>query len=279
MSKVLNIQKLLETGAWSLKDVSSTASLDSILILLHIIKKDKTFVLTYPDFVVTKLEYEKFNKLIDQRKKGVPVEYLINNKEFWGIDFFVNNSVLIPRPETELIVEYLINKIKSSKKEVFRVLDLGTGSGCISIALKSELKERVNIDAVDLSTDALKVAKLNAQNEKVKINFFESNWFEGVKEKYDFIISNPPYVILDDPNNSINLKYEPSLALYSRDSGLADIKNIITNNSFMKENGELLIEFGYNQKEILEKYLALKKLNHFFIKDLAGIFRVVVIKY
>jgi len=279
VSKVLNIQKLLETGAWSLKDVSSTASLDSILILLHIIKKDKTFVLTYPDFVVTKLEYEKFNKLIDQRKKGVPVEYLINNKEFWGIDFFVNNSVLIPRPETELIVEYLINKIKSSKKEVFRVLDLGTGSGCISIALKSELKERVNIDAVDLSTDALKVAKLNAQNEKVKINFFESNWFEGVKEKYDFIISNPPYVILDDPNNSINLKYEPSLALYSRDSGLADIKNIITNNSFMKENGELLIEFGYNQKEILEKYLALKKLNHFFIKDLAGIFRVVVIKY
>jgi len=187
-----------------------------------------------------------------QVSKGTPLQYVLGSQEFYGLDFLVNESVLIPRPETEIIVEFIINKYKG--KDV-KILDIGTGSGAIAVSLAKNLKKSC-VDAIDISNNALAVAKQNAKLNMVeeRINFIESNLFSNVGSyDYDCIVSNPPYISASEMKVlPLNVTKEPKLALYGGIDGLDFYKKIINKSAdFLKVEGMLIFEIGYKQgKEV-----------------------------
>lgn len=189
----------------------------------------------------------EFYEGIDEIIKGIPVQYVAGNVDFYGHIIDVNENVLIPRFETEQLVELTINKIKNWKKNP-TILDIGTGSGCIAITLKKELE--CVVDAVDISDEALKVAKANAIKNDVKITFYKSNVLRNVSKKFDVIISNPPYLNTDDDIMEIVKNNEPHLALYAPNSGLYFYEEILKN-CIYSINDKFLIAFeiGHTQKE------------------------------
>ncbi len=187
-----------------------------------------------------------------QVSKGTPLQYVLGSQEFYGLDFLVNESVLIPRPETEIIVEFIINKYKG--KDV-KILDIGTGSGAIAVSLAKNLTKSC-VDAIDISNNALAVAKQNAKLNMVeeRINFIESNLFSNVGSyDYDCIVSNPPYISASEMKVlPLNVTKEPKLALYGGIDGLDFYKKIINKSAdFLKVEGMLIFEIGYKQgKEV-----------------------------
>lgn len=189
---------------------------------------------------------------IDLLNKGIPVQYIVGNVDFYGYNFKVNENVLIPRFETEELVEKTIKYINKYLDKKVDILDLGTGSGCIAITLKKELD--CNVDAVDISPDALEIAKLNAKNNDVFITFYEGDMLNPVSKKYDVIISNPPYIAYDEEIMEIVKNNEPHRALYADDNGLKYYKNIISNaNKYLNEKSIIAFEIGEMQgKAILE---------------------------
>lgn len=189
---------------------------------------------------------------IDLLNKGIPVQYIVGNVDFYGYNFKVNENVLIPRFETEELVEKTIKYINKYLDKKVDILDLGTGSGCIAITLKKELD--CNVDAVDISPDALEIAKLNAKNNDVFITFYEGDMLNPVSKKYDVIISNPPYIAYDEEIMEIVKNNEPHRALYADDNGLKYYKNIISNaNKYLNEKSIIAFEIGEKQgKAILE---------------------------
>ena len=193
---------------------------------------------------------------MEKRIKKVPVAYILGYKDFWKSKFFVNNSVLIPRPETELLVEKCLSFIKKHNNP--NVLELGTGSGAISIALAKE-NPLIRFTAIDISTKAIEIAKKNAVNNHVNnILFKTSDWFSDINEEFNIIVSNPPYVEKDKltKDELKNLYFEPDIALYSKDSGQSAINHIIRNSQrYLKENGLLLLEHAYNQKDFCQNEL------------------------
>lgn len=208
------------------------------------------------DYKLSKAEEKSINFFIEQKKNEVPLDYILQNSSFFNNNFYVDNRVLIPRPETELIVEHIHSlNLKSGMK----VLDAGVGSGCISCSL-AKLNPQVDVFGLDLSLGALKVASMN--KEKLELNnlhLLNSDWLKALKENtFDIIISNPPYIAPLDPHIN-DLKHEPIEALVAENNGLADI-NLISNQAFMiiKEGGLVIFEHGYNQsddvKRIMTKY-------------------------
>jgi len=202
-------------------------------------------------------QLDKFKNLIERRKKGEPIAYLINKKEFWKDEFFVNNDVLIPRPDTELLIEEVL-KIYSKNKQL-QVLDIGTGSGCILLSI---LKERPNFygTGIDISKKSINISKFNAKqlNLMNKVKFFNSSVDNFKIGKYDLIVSNPPYIKL------LNLKYlekdvvnfEPKLALNGGLDGFSKIRNVINKAStLIKKKGKFILEIGFNQKNKVKKIL------------------------
>lgn len=200
-----------------------------------------------------------YNKCLKELEKGLPIQYIIGNVNFYGNIINVNKSALIPRFETELLVDNTIKKIKkifSSKK--IDILDLGTGSGCIAITLKKEINS--NVDALDISKEALEIAKQNAINNSVDINFINKDMTTYKDKLYDVIISNPPYIRYDEEIMDIVKNNEPHLALYAKDNGLYFYKQIIKNIPYItKENYLICFEIGINQSDyivdIAKKYL------------------------
>jgi len=195
--------------------------------------------------------------------KGIPVQYIVGNVNFYGFTFIVNESVLIPRFETEELVEKTIKYCNSYFNKQIDILDIGTGSGCIAITLSKNLNSRV--DAVDISEDALEIAKKNNERNNVTVNFFKSNIFENVNKKYDLIISNPPYIAYDEEIMDIVKNNEPNIALYADSDGLYFYEEILKNASnYLNEKSMIAFEIGQSQgekiKKLVNKYLPNSKI-------------------
>lgn len=199
------------------------------------------------------LPSDKLKDGIKRLNNGEPVQYIVGNVDFYGYKINVNKNVLIPRFETEELVFKTINLIKKNLNENIKVLDIGTGSGCISIALKKEIPG-LDITAVDISEDALVVAKNNALENNCEINFIKSDLFNNIDDKYDLIISNPPYISYDEQIMDIVKKNEPHLALYAKNNGLYFYEEIIKNSSnYLNDKNIIAFEIGYLQANEIKK--------------------------
>ena len=231
--------------------------LDCEILLSNSIKRDKKHIILNPKELLNLEQLDKFKSLIERRKKGEPIAYLINKKEFWKDEFFVNKDVLIPRPDTELIVEQVLKIYPKDKK--LQVLDIGTGSGCILLSI---LKERFNFygTGIDISKKSINISKLNAKllNLTSKVKFFHSSIDNFKIGKYDLIVSNPPYI------EFLSLKYlekdvinfEPKLALSGGFDGFSKIRKFISKaKTLIKKNGKFILEIGFNQKNKVKKIL------------------------
>jgi len=267
--------------------------LDAEILLSLVINRPKEYILAHPEKKITKLQRDKFLSFAKRRFAGEPLAYIVKKKEFFGLEFSVNKNVLIPRPETELLVESVLNEIQKIKyKRSTAIVDLGTGSGNIIISIIKNIPKkikRINFYAVDISKEALIVAKENAKKHKVekKIKFIQSDALEyffknKIKFKNVFIIANLPYVsrkIYDKNKN--NLKYEPKEAILSLENGLAHYKKLFKQvESLSADKCLLFIEINAGQKfqivRISRKYMP--KSNIFFSKDLASKWRIVKIE-
>ena len=195
---------------------------------------------------------------LNKLKQGIPVQYIVGNVDFYNYNFIVNENVLIPRFETELLVEKTINYIKKYFDDNIDIVDLGTGSGCIAITLSKELN--ISVDAVDISDKALEVAKENNIKNNSKVNFYLGDMLKPLNKKYDVIISNPPYIAYDEEIMDIVKNNEPHNALYADNEGLYYYEEIIKNcKNYIKEKALIAFEIGYKQgdkiKEFAHKYL------------------------
>ncbi|MDC3410615.1 peptide chain release factor N(5)-glutamine methyltransferase [Candidatus Pelagibacter ubique] len=254
----MNIENILKVGIGILqKNKISNPQLDSEILLSNSIKRDKKHIILNPKEVLNSEQLRKFKNLIERRKKGEPIAYLINKKEFWKDEFFVNKDVLIPRPDSELIIEQVL-KIYS-KDDQLQILDIGTGSGCILLSI---LKERSNFygTGIDISKKSINVSKFNAKqlNLTNRVKFFHSSVDNFNNGKYDIIVSNPPYI------EQLSLKYlekdvvnfEPKLALSGGFDGFSKIRKVINKASILiKKNGKFILEIGFNQKNKVIKIL------------------------
>jgi release factor glutamine methyltransferase len=254
----MNIESILNQGISILKESKiSNPQLDGEILLSNSIKRDKKHIILNPKELLNSEQTRIFQNLIERRKKGEPVAHLINKKEFWKDEFFVNKDVLIPRPDTELIIEQVL-KIYS-KNSQFQVLDIGTGSGCILLSI---LRERPNFygTGIDISKKSINVSKLNAKqlNLTSRVKFFHSSVDNFKIGKYDIVVSNPPYIEL------LNLKYlekdvisfEPKLALSGGFDGFSEIRKVISKTkTLIKKNGKFILEIGFNQKNKVKQIL------------------------
>ncbi|MDA7473981.1 peptide chain release factor N(5)-glutamine methyltransferase [Candidatus Pelagibacter ubique] len=254
----MNIENILNEGINILqKNKIANPQLDSEILLSNSIKRDKKHIILNPKEVLNSEQLGKFKSLIERRKKGEPIAYLINKKEFWKDEFFVNKDVLIPRPDSELIIEQVL-KIYS-KDDQLQILDIGTGSGCILLSI---LKERSNFygTGIDISKKSINVSKFNAKqlNLTNRVKFFHSSVDNFNNGKYDIIVSNPPYI------EQLSLKYlekdvvnfEPKLALSGGFDGFSKIRKVINKTSnLIKKNGKFILEIGFNQKNKVIKIL------------------------
>ena len=254
----MNIENILNEGINILqKNKIANPQLDSEILLSNSIKRDKKHIILNPKEILNSEQLGKFKSLIERRKKGEPIAYIINKKEFWKDEFFVNKDVLIPRPDSELIIEQLL-KI-CSKDAQLQVLDIGTGSGCILLSI---LKERSNFygTGIDISKKSINVSKFNAKqlNLTNRVKFFHSSVDNFNNGKYDIIVSNPPYI------EQLSLKYlekdvvnfEPKLALSGGFDGFSKIRKVINKASILiKKNGKFILEIGFNQKNKVIKIL------------------------
>jgi release factor glutamine methyltransferase len=216
------------------------------------------------EYIKKYIEPSKLEEGLRRLEKGEPVQYIVGNVDFYGYNFIVNKNVLIPRFETEELIEKTIQYTKKYLDKELDIADLGTGSGCIAITLKKELN--CNIDAVDISLDALEVARKNAIKNDVKINFYQGNMLEPLNKKYDIIISNPPYISKNEEIMDIVKNNEPSIALYAIDNGLYFYKEIIKNSkNYLKNKNILAFEIGQTQGKIIIEKDIMKNNRFLFI--------------
>lgn len=264
-------------NATSLLTASGCARLDAELLLSHVLQQSREYLHTWPERELTPAQLEAFEGLIYKRRDGWPVAYLSGHQAFWSLDLLVTPATLIPRPETELLVETVLQL--GNKDQPLTILDLGTGSGAIALAIA---KERPNwqVHAVDASSDALAIAEQNAQrNQIINVSFHHSNWCESLPAdlRAGIIVSNPPYIPENDPHlQQGDVRFEPRSALAAGPDGLDAIRAILTTcQKYLHANGWLVIEHGYDQATAVQQLLAHHKFKVIQqYKDLAGHVRV-----
>jgi len=249
--------------------------LEALIIISEILNIPKYKVITEPDLDI--IDYQKVLKVVEKRAKRYPLAYLINKKEFFGITFYIEEGVLIPRPETEILVEEIL-KILPTDKEIIG-LDIGTGSGVISLSLLKN-RENLRMYATDISEKALKITEKNAKILKLydRIKIIKSNLFENIDEKFDFIVSNPPYIPEEEYEYlQEEVKKEPKEALIAKE-GIYFYEEIIKQTkNYLKEDGFLAFEIGYNQAEKVKQILKSYGYEDIkIIKDLQNIERVII---
>ena len=261
----MNIQTLLNQASKTLKQLSNTSSkLDSEILLSKIIKKNRKYLILNSNEELKKENIKSFDYLVKRRKKGEPIAYLINKKEFWKQNFYINQNVLIPRPDTETLVEETLKLFNVNSK--LNMLDIGTGSGCILLSI---LKERRNFfgTGIDISKKAINVARFNAKMHQLsnRVKFYNSDVDKFLIGKYDLVVSNPPYIKRQDLKYlEVDVKgFEPKLALDGGKDGFSKITKVISKTStLLKRNGRFILEIGFGQKK---KILSILKQNNFFI--------------
>lgn len=245
--------------AVELESLSDSARLDIELLLCHILQKNRTYLFTWPDKILSQEQADNFLQCLNRRKSGEPIAHILGQREFWSLPLSVNNSTLIPRPDTESLVETVLELFADdSSSQVRRCLDLGTGTGAIVLALASE-KPQWNLLGVDVSVDAVALAEKNrAALGFAHVQIKQSNWFESIPaQTFDVIVSNPPYIDPQDPHlTQGDVRFEPLSALIADNNGLADIELIIQQSwDYLCAQGWLLLEHGYDQGAIVRDLL------------------------
>lgn len=265
----VKLREVLDTATLRLHAVSDSARLDAELLLQRAIGRERAWLYAYADSDVTQEQQTSFHRMLQRRQRGEPIAYILGCQEFYGLLFHVDKHVLIPRPATECMVDWVLDHYKT---DAIRVLDLGTGSGAIAVALAKH-RPAWNITAVDVSSEALAVAKQNAGRHNChSIRWLESDWFNAVKgETFDLILSNPPYIDANDPH-MLDLCFEPHTALVAEANGLACIDHILSHAwIFLRKPGAVVIEHGFDQSkavtELADKHGWLDPVDHL---DLAG---------
>ncbi len=254
----MNIENTLNRAVKMLNKFNiKNPKLDSEILLSKAISKDRRYIILNSHEKINKKILFDFNNLIERRKKGEPIAYITNNKEFWNDSFYVDKNVLIPRPDTELIIDQVLTIFQKNKQ--LQLLDIGVGSGCILLSL---LKERPNFfgTGIDISKKSINISKYNAKILQLtnRVKFYNSDVDNFKIGKYDLIVSNPPYI------ESVNLKYlerdvinfEPKLALSGGFDGFSKIRKVINKAAYLiKRNGKLILEIGFSQTEKVRKIL------------------------
>ncbi len=283
---MVTIQSALEDAIKKLT-ASRTPLLDAQIILAHILNKDRLYILVNKDKILTEEEYTEYNKMIEKRLLGVPVQYIVKNQEFMGLDFYIDEGVLIPRPDTEILIEKVLSHI--DENEEYTIIDIGTGSGAITVSLAKYINYS-KIYSVDISDTAIGIAKRNAKTHDVldKIEFLKGSLFDplenrNIKGNIDIIVSNPPYIPTKNIENlQIEVsKHEPKIALDGGEDGLFFYRKIIEySKEYLKKGGLIALEVGHDQAksvaDIIKNHKAYKNIET--TKDLAGIERVVSAK-
>ncbi len=276
----MNIDFAITCGSKILSSkLINTARLDSEILMSKTMNKDRSYIIINSKNIINKYDLKNFYMLIKQRSLGKPIAYLTNKKFFWDSEFLVSNHTLIPRPDTELVVE---NALKiTEKKNKINILDIGIGSGCILLSI---LKERKNFygTGIDISKKCLNISKMNAKNLKVssRLKLYKSNVDKFNLGKYDLIVSNPPYIKKYKIKNLERdvAAFEPKLALDGGLDGLSEIRKVIKKSSeLIKKNGKFILEIGFDQKN---KVINILNKEGFYInsveKDLANNDRCIV---
>ena len=276
----MNIQSAVKEATIVLKNnYIKTAELDTEILLAEVLGSSREYIILNNNKNLDKIKLDHFKKLVKERANRKPIAYLLNKKDFWDSEFYVNKNTLIPRPDTEVVIEEILRLTKYKTK--LNILDIGVGSGCILLSI---LRERKNFygTGIDISKKSLEISKRNARNLNIKqrIKFYKSDIDNFSKGKYDLIISNPPYI------KSCDLKYlekdvinfEPKLALDGGLDGLSVIRKVINKSSeLIKRNGKFILEIGFNQKNRVIKLLNKKGFYiNSTLKDLAKNDRCIV---
>ncbi len=261
-------------------DAHSSARLDAEVLLAWLLRKDRSYLFAHPEKRLQPAAQAQFDQLIKQRAQGVPVAYLIESRDFHTLTLYVTPDTLIPRPETEHLVEQALQL--GDADDDWRVLELGTGSGAIALALAAE-KPGWRITATDISTAALAVAQHNAQQHNPnQVQFILSDWFANITTSFDLIISNPPYIAADDPHlQQGDVRHEPSSALIAGPDGLDDIRLIIEQaKDYLEPTGWLIFEHGFTQGMACRDLLQQHGYQHIATtRDLAGHERLSAAQY
>ena len=276
----MNLRTTLYKASKKLKKNNiKTFQIDSEILLANTINKDRKYIILNFNDQIKKFYLKKFNELIDRRSKGEPIAYLIKKKEFWNETFYINEKVLIPRPDTEIIVESVLSMFPKNSK--LQMLDIGTGSGCILLSI---LKERPNFygTGIDISKNSIDVCKYNTQlfNLSNRVKFYNSDVDNFILGKYDLITSNPAYIDL------LSLKYlerdvinfEPKLALNGGLDGFSQIRKVVNKAAVLiKKNGKFILEIGFNQKEKVKQILKKEKFYvNKILKDYGNNYRCII---
>ncbi len=264
-----------EALAWARRHIQPP---DARLLLRHVCRASAAHLVAWAEQILSVAQWETFQHLVERRTEGEPIAYLIGEREFYGRAFLVNASVLIPRPETELLVELAVARFSAVPRP--KVLDLGTGSGVLAITLALEL-DRPEVTATDISRDALAIATTNALRLGASITFLWSDWYALLKreDRFQLIVANPPYIVEGDPHLTHgDLRFEPIAALASGRNGLHALTAIVTGaGRYLEDGGWLFLEHGYDQAPAVRGLLADAGFAHITSwKDLAGIERVSV---
>lgn len=279
----MTVGELLRLGISKLKSADVEApALEAGVILCYVLNCDKTYLYVHGDAAAEENKAALYQELLCQRCEGLPMQYITGVQEFMSLDFKVTRDVLIPRQDTEILVEAVIEYAKNREKCCVDILDIGTGSGCIAVSLAHYL-DQVRVTAVDISERALEIARINSINNNVseRIEFIKSNIFSELGEscRYDIVASNPPYIPageIDTLKKEVR-EHEPMSALVGGGDGLCFYRTIITQApSFLKPGGMLAFEVGYNQAEDVSSLMQLQYSEVRIQKDLTGMNRVVL---
>ena len=240
---------------------TENGKVDALVLLQHATGKSRTQILAFDDTEIDEKVRLNLTALLDRRLKGEPIAYILGEKEFWSLPLNVSKGTLIPRPDTEILVEkalqIALDKLQENPPH-FRILDLGTGTGAIALALASELspicqKRQISLEiiGVDLMPDVVALAQSNAERNQLNVKFLQSSWFENITGQFDLIVSNPPYIDAQDEHlRQGDVRFEPLSALVANDAGYADLRHIIElAPSYLNSNGVLLLEHGWQQGE------------------------------